>query len=433
VSTDVQPRAAGAQRKLLGSLRVKLRIAAACVALLILGAWLRPRTAAPLTPPEERPAPLLEEQVQQRAAAEFRGIEAAVAQLPARGVVVQPATRPPQIRGDFGAPMPHTPPVFAVAVSDSHVVTHAAALSGGKPPTITAADGTQRPTSIAAFDTATRLLLLNSPSAVAASPEFADAVPQPGSLVVGAARSPSVDMAIPLFITSVTAERYGLSGIAQSTPPGLPIYHLDGGLLAVSAGDGTAWRIRYALDRLLSQAAATALPSSIGIAFQVIGEPLAAAMGATGLAIVAVAPGGPGDAAGVEIGDVITRIGAASTAAGAELATALASLPVGLPVPISLRRGRGDLAVSVTPAFAHELAALAPDSTAAGPRAGVVFDPRALAPASVPADAVVVMIHGRPVSSAAQAARLLRPISGPVVALLDVRGRRFFASIDARP
>jgi hypothetical protein len=416
--------------KLLASPWTKLRIGGACAALLILGAWLRPQTAAPLTPPEERPAPLLEEQVQQRPAADFRGIEAAVAGLPVRGVVAQPATSAPAMGGDFGGPVPQAPPVFAVAVSDSHVVTHVAALTGGKPPTVINAGGARIPTSIAAFDTVTRLVLLNSPTPVAASPTFAEAIPQPGSLVVGAARSPSLDMAIPLFITSVTADRYGLSGIAESAPPGLPVYNLDGGLLALSAGDGTAWRIRYALDRLLSQAATRSLPSSIGIAFQVLAEPLATAIGAAGLAIVDVAPGGPGDAAGLAIGDVITGIGKPSTAVGADPATALAALPAGTPVEVSLRRGRRDLTVPVTPAFAHEMAALTPGPSAAGPRAGVVFDPEALAAASVPAGAVVMMINGRTVTSAAQAARVLRPITGAVVVLLDHRGRRFFARMD---
>jgi membrane-associated protease RseP (regulator of RpoE activity) len=341
---------------------------------------------------------------------------------------VQPATSAPPISGDFGAPAPESR-VFAVAVSDSHLVTHITALAGGEPPTVITAAGVRLPTSIAAFDTATRLLLLNSPAPVAAPPAFADTIPQPGALVVGAARSPSIDVAVPVFITSVSAERYGVGAIAQSAP-GLPIYNLDGGLLAVSAGDGTAWRIRFALDRLLAQAATAALPSSIGIAFQPIAEPLAAAMGSPGLAITDVAPGGPADDAGIEIGDVITRIGTTSTAGGADLA---AALPAGAPVEVSLRRGRRDLTVSVTPVFAHEMAARAPGPPPVGPRAGVVFDPKALAAASVPPDAVVMMINGRAVTSPAQAARLLRPITDATVALLDHRGQRFFARIDARP
>ena len=430
MSTESLPTAAP-RRKLLGSLPVKLRIAAACVALLLLGAWLRPRTAAPLTPTQERPAPLLEEQVQQRAAADFRGIEAAVARLPVRGVVLQRHRREPAIGTDFDAPLPVAPPVFAVAVSDSHAVMHVAALSGGGPPTITTADGAQVPTSIAAFDTTTALVLLTSPTPVAPLPVFADAIAQPGSLVVGAARSNTTDVAVPLFITSVAAERYGVSGMAHSAPPGLPIYDLEGGLLGVSAGDGTVWRIRYALDRLLSQAATTSLPSSIGVTFQVIRDPLAAAIGTTGLAIVDVAPGGPADVAGLQIGDVLTRVGSAPTADRGDLTSALAALPAGTPVPLVVRRGLRDITVIATPAFAHDMAALTSRATtASGPRAGVLFETRALDAASVPVDAVVMRINGRTVTSTPQATRQLRQIKGSALALLEHRGRRFFASIE---
>lgn len=422
------------QHKLLASLPVKLRLAAACITLLLLGAWLRPRTAAPLTPPEERPAPLLEQQVQ-RAASEFRGIEAVVARLPARGIVVQPEARGPIIAGDFGRTVAAPSPVFAVAVSESYVVTHAAALAGGRPPALTNVDGARMPTTVAAFDTATDLVLLRSPSPAAEIPIFADAIAAPGSLVVGAARSNTTNLAIPLFITSVTAHAYGVGGSTSSAPPpGLPIYNLDGGLLAVSAGDGTMWRIRYALDRLLAQAAIGALPSSIGVSFQLIGEPVAAAVGAAGLAIVDVAPGGPSDAAGLQVGDLITGIGSPSSASGGgDFIAALAALPAGTPVPLSVRRDGRGITVTVTPAYAHEMTALSPDpAPAAGPPAGRLFERDALAAVSVPGDAVVMMINGRPISSAAQAARELRRTQGTAFVLLEHRGRRFFAVIESQ-
>lgn len=430
MSTESLPTAAGGQRKLLGSLPVKLRIAAACVGLLLLGAWLRPRTVAPLTPPQERPAPLLDEQVQ-RAAPSLPGLEQAVADLPVRGVVVQRDTRAPVIAGDFGAAVPTAPPVFAVAVSDSLVVTHAAALVSGRPPTLTNDEGTRMATTIAAFDTATGMVLLSSPSPALVTPAFADAIPQLGSLVVGAARSNTTDVAIPLFITSVTAQRYGVGGTTSSAPPGLPIYNLEGGLLAVSAGDGTAWRIRYALDRLLAQAATGSLPSSIGVTFQVLEERLAAAIGATGLAIIDVAPGSPAEAAGVQRGDVITGVGSGTGAARADLRSALAALPAGRPIPLSLRRGGKDATVTVTPAFAHDMAANVADATpGSGPQARTLFERQVLEAASVPLDALVLMINGRTINSMAQGAREARRTTDAAVVLLEHRGRRFFAALE---
>ena len=420
-------------RKLLASLPVKLRVAAACITLLLVGAWLRPRTAAPLTPSEERPAPLLEEQVQ-RAASEFRGIAEVVAGLPARGIVVQPEARGPIIAGDFGRTVAAPPPIFAVAVSESYVVTHAAALAGGRPPALTNADGAPMPTTVAAFDTATDLVLLRAPSPAADIPIFADAIAPPGSLVVGAARSPATNVAMPLFITSVTAQAYGVGASTGSAPPGLPIYNLTGGLLAVSAGDGTAWRIRYALDRLLAQAANGVLPSSIGVTFQLISGPVAAAVGVAGLAIVDVAPGGPSAAAGLQVGDLITGIGSPSSAGGGgDFISALAALPAGTPVPLSVRREGRDMTVTVTPAYAHEMTALSPHpAPVAGPPAGSLFEREALAVVSVPRDAVVMMIDGRTISSAAQAARELRRTQGTAFVLLEHRGRRFFAVIESR-
>lgn len=412
---------------------MKLRIGAACVAVLLIGAWLRPRAAAPLTPPEELPAPLLEEQVQQRAVPPFRGIAEAVARLPVRGIAVHRDTAAPLVRSDFGDPIAPAPPVFAVAVSETHVLTHAAALAGGRPPVLTTAAGTQLPTSIVAFDTSTDLVLLSTASPAAAIPIFANAIAQPGALVVGAARSHTADVAVPLFITSVTAGQYGVSGAATDAPPGLPIYDLDGGLLAVSAGNGTAWRIRYALDRLLSQAATASLPSSIGIAFQVIDTPLAAAIGATGLAVVDVAAGGPADEAGIEVGDVIIGVGAPPADGGSTLTAALAALPAGVPAPLVLRRGQRETTVTVTPALAHEMAPAPDAAVAAGPRAGALFNSEALAVAAVPADATVVRINGRDVDSTAQAARNVRQAKGAALVLLEHRGRRFFAAIGTTP
>jgi YD repeat-containing protein len=333
--------------------------------------------------------------------------------------VVQRDAPRPIIGGDFGDTAPMDPPVFAVAVSDSHVLTHAAALAGGRPPTLTNADGVQLPAAVAAFDVTTDMVLLSSPSPAPVIPSFADAIAAPGALVVGAARSNTRDVAIPLFITSVTAHAYGLGGSSNTAPPGLPIYDVDGRLLAVSAGDGTAWRIRYALDRLLAQAATGGLPSAIAVTYQVIDEPLAPAFGATGLAIVDVAPGGPADAAGVHIGDVITAIGP-EPAAGGDLTSALAALRPGTPVPMSLRRAGKDLAVTVTPALAHEMVAIESDpSPAAGPPAHTLFPREALAAAAVPATATVI--------------RELRPVKGITILLLEHRGRRFFAAIETPP
>jgi hypothetical protein len=416
------------ERKLLASPWTKLRIGGACAALLILGAWLRPQTAAPLAPPEERPAPLLEEQVQQREPAPFRGIEDAVRRLPVRGIAVRAAVDPP-ITSDFRQAAAPNPPVFAVAVSNSYVLTHAAAIVDGRAPTIITGDGADLRTTIAAFDITSGMVLVSTSVAAGPAPVFAEAPARPGALVVAAARSSSADVAIPVFITTVTADRYGLGGIGANPPPGLPIYDLDGGLLAISAGDGVAWRIRHVLDRLLPSAAAGALPSSIGVAYQVIDERLAEAFGTSGLAIVDIAAGGPADAAGLEIGDAIVEVGDVKGAAS-ELAAALSERPATVPLELSLRRDRRIVNVTVTPAFAHDVMTLPRATIDTGPAASTLFERDALMAAGIPVDAIVLTIGGRSVASGAPATRRQRSSDGPALVLLEHRGRRFFARVD---
>lgn len=418
----------GSGRKLLASRAMKLRMGTACVVLLAVGAWLRPQTAAPLSPPEERPAPLLEEQVQQRAAAPFRGVEDAVARLPVRGVGVRPGQSRDGISSDFRAPTSPASPAYGVAVSESYVVSHVAALSAGRPPVIVTGAGVDVETTVAAFDRATGLLLLATARPAGAIPIFSDSSARPGALVIAAARTASEDVAIPLFITTVTAERYGVGGIGEGPAPGLPIYNLDGALLAVSAGNGTAWRIRHALDRLLPRAATASLPSSIGVAVQILTGDLAEAFATTGLAIVDVAPGSPAAAAGLEPGDVIVGVGAVASDSSA-LATALAALPPEVPARLSLRRGRRESAVTVTPAFAHELAALARPSPAAdGLPALSLFGADALAAADVPSDALAIMVNGRR-AAAALTPRDARRGTGAALVLFEHRGQRFFARV----
>jgi hypothetical protein len=275
------------------------------------------------------------------------------------------------------------------------------------------------------------MVLLRSPAPAAPAPPLAGAVPSLGSLVIGAARSRTIDVAIPLFITAISAQSYGVGGSANGAPPGLPIFNLDGGLIGVSAGNGTAWRIRYVLDRLLPQTTGGSPPSSIGISFQAIAEPLATAMGTQGLAILDVVPGGAADAAGIQRGDVITAVGTESGADNADLAAALAALPAGTPASLSLRRGSRQSSVTVTPAFAHEMIGARLDPTPpTAPRARTLFNSNALAAASVSPDAVVLMIDGRAITSTVQGARDLRRAKAGAVALVDDHGRRFFAVID---
>lgn len=417
-----------ADGKLLAAPGTKLRIAAASLVLLTVGAWFRPQTAAPLVTPPERPAPLLEEQVQQRAAttATFRGVEDVVGRLPARGIALVPSGGGRRVTSDFADATREEPQGFGVVVSDAHVVTHVSGLAGSRSAAIAAPDGQPLEAAVTAFDTATGMVLLSTAATAGPLPVFADAAAQPGALVVAAARGNGHDVAVPVFITSVSADRYGISSAVL--PAGMPIYNLDGALLAVGSGDGHAWRIRHVLDRLLSRAAVAEVPSSIGIAFQAVDGALAEAFGAGGLGVLGVVPGGPADVAGLQPGDLITAV---EGAGDGDLASTLPALSRDVPAALSIRRGRQPLSLSVTPATAHEIAARAGGrAESTGPDAGLLFTAEALGAAAVPPQAAVLMINGRGVTSRTQAARDLRRARGAAIVLLQHRGQRFFAAID---
>jgi S1-C subfamily serine protease len=424
-SSEVPPLA-----KLLGTRRIKVRIVSACVAVLAIGAWLRPQTAAPLAPPSERPAPLLDEQVQQRTVPAVRGIEDAVMRLPARGVAVLAANTPATIATDFSTDLNARPVAYGVAVSDSYVLTDASALAGARSAIVATASSAPVAATVAAFDPGTGLVLLATSSPAAPSPIFADAAATPGALAVAAAQWNGHDVTVPVFISSVAFDRYGIAMTAASLAAGLPIYTLDGALLAVSSGDGSAWRIRHALDRLLPAAAAGVMPASIGLAFQVVDGTLADAFGGSGLAILNVVADGPADVAGLQAGDLITGIDEAPGDAGGNLAAAIAALPAGAPVSLVIRRDGKPRPIVVTPAPAYEVAALARRPAPAGPSARRVFALEALSAAAVPPEAVILMINGRSANSPEQAAREVQRVRGLATVLLEHRGRKFFAAID---
>jgi hypothetical protein len=247
---------------------------------------------------------------------------------------------------------------------------------------------------------------------------------------VAAAQWNGRDVAVPVFISSVSFDRYGIGGTEASLAAGLPIYNLDGELLAISSGDGSAWRIRHALNRLLPVAAAGVMPASTGLAFQVVDGALADAFGGIGLAVISVVADGPADVAGLQAGDLITGIDVAASDAGGDLAAAMAALPAGASVSLSIRRGGKPLSIAVTPAPAYELAALARRPAPSGPVARRLFAPAALGAAAVPQEAVVLMINGRSVTSPEQAARDLQRVRGAATVLLEHRGQKFFAAID---
>lgn len=423
-SNDIDP----PPRKLLAGWALKLRIAALCLGLLVLGAWLAPPEGDTLATSEERAAPLLEQQVQQRDAARpFRGVQEVVGRVTHRGVtVLRPDTRA-RVGSDFtaGAGLPSRG--FGVVVDDAHVLSHTAAIGGRRTAVVQLAGGQTLSASVTAFDPPTGLVLLRLAGAAPPAAVVAAAAPEAGSLAVAAAVEDGGDLTVPVFITAVAPPRYRVSA-AASLAPGLPIYNLDGELMAVANGGDTAWPVPGALRRLRR----ADRPSSFGIAFQaLVDAPLQRAFGDAGVVVVDVVAGGPADVAGIREGDVITAIGDVPLTADKDVAVVLATRPIDAVTNITIRRDGKSLAIEATAADAYDVAALAQGATTAPAplQAGAVFDAAALAAAGVPPAAVVRRINGLPVASAAQATRALRRARGEAVALLDHADQRFFAVI----
>ena len=416
--------------KILAGFRIKARLAAICVVLLGAGAWLRPPQPSALAAMQERPAPLLEERVEQRDAARPRGVEDFAPQLNARGVVITTADDPsPPVIDDFGG-APARDVSFAVAVAGEYLLTHEAALDGAADATVMVAPNRSAAASVVGFDPPSGLVLLRAKADMTAA-IIATVTPAPGAIAAAAASIGGREVLVPVFITSVGAARYDVSAGARLAP-GMPIFNVAGDLLAIAAQSGSAAVVRDALPRLLAMANGEQQASSIGIAYQAIDDRLRAAFGDTGVVVVTVVAGGPADRAGIDEGDVLVSAGA-SELTGAGASRILSALPPGTAVDITVRRQQRVQTVSVTPEAAYTVRALARHRpTAAGPEARELFAAPVLESAGVAATATVISINGRPVTAVPQAVRDLARARGEVVVLLESGGRRFFAILPAK-
>ena len=125
---------AAAAPKSLSRRGVKTGLAVISGLVLAVGAWLTPRVApTPLSAPRELAAPLLEEQVQLRAASRpFMGVQDVAARVREHGVAIHPAAAEAVATSNhFASPTrPPQAPTFGVVVSDTFALTHIAALDG---------------------------------------------------------------------------------------------------------------------------------------------------------------------------------------------------------------------------------------------------------------------------------------------------------------
>ncbi|MBK5295709.1 MAG: PDZ domain-containing protein [Vicinamibacteria bacterium] len=246
------------------------------------------------------------------------------------------------------------------------------------------------------------------------------------------------DVAVPVFITDVSNGRYEIADMGGSVRPGMPVYNLDGELLAIAAGDGPPAQAYPAGDstrRLLAISSADQGRASLGLALQPLTGALAGAFGEQGALIADVVTGGPGDQAGIEPGDVLRGVGDSEIANIDEATRALRLTAPGTVVALRVVRSGRLRTLEATAASVFEVATLARvvgQETPAGLDARALFPAASLRDANVPSAAVVLGVNGRAVASLAQVRRDLRGARRPVTLLLRHDGRRFFAVLEPR-
>jgi S1-C subfamily serine protease len=324
-----------------------------------------------------------------------------------------------------------------VFVSDTYVLTHALALDGRSSAEVSTTEGQRLTAEVAAYEPVTGLVMLRTETSGGRPAALASQPPEAGTLAVAVGRWQGRDVAVPLFITSVEGDRYVVGAVSGFVTPGMPVYNLDGELLALAADDGReghAFPIREAATRLIARAATGERLASFGIALQDLAGLLSRAFAEKGALICDVVPGGPATVAGIRPGDVLLAVGDVDVDTVDAASRALGSVQVATATMLRvLRNGRVRL-VEVTPALAYEVAALArATNRPSGPEARTLFPGPLLDQAGIPATARVLSVNGRAVSSRAQTDRELQRSRQPVVLSLVHDNRRFFAAVERTP
>ena len=427
--------------KLLGSTRLKLQLAVVCVAILAVGAILRPRSReTALAAPAERAAPLFQEQAAAReSAASAWPIDAITSRVDTTTVAIVSPTTSPGVAADYG---PRRSPQIpwggfgVVAATDGAILSHEAALSGRSTVEIVVEHMEEaREATLAAYEPATGLVLLRAPIGGSFTvPDFGSGL-SAGAVAVAIGRSATTVRVTPVFITRVIEGGYEIGAPGAPLLPGTPIYTTAGELIAV-AGDGPmAFAAQTAIERLLMfERAGVARPGSLGLMLQPLDSKLASVFGAAGVVICDVVPDGPAAAAELLSGDLLLRVGDTPVSSIDDAQRRIAALPLHTPTTVTVRRNGSDRAVVIAPAAAFDIAAMLRGRPAriAGeqPSAREIFDLPELKASGIEADDRVLAVNQRPVTSRAEAMHELTRAPRVVLGYFDRHGTRFFAVVE---
>lgn len=428
--------------KLLASTTVKLKVVAVCVGVLAAGLALAPTPRpTPLSPPEERAAPLLEEQIQPRSLrTAFDHLDAVAARIPDVALTVPRAADPiPPLRRDYRArPEPAASGGYAVRVSPTRLLTHIDALDGRTAARLATSRGEVVHARVTRFDPSNGLVLLETAAApdaephAATTPAMATTPIKAGALLVASALQGDTRTLAPAFVVSAGSARLELGGAANALRPGMPLFDLDGALVAIAIGHEQRSAVPIAAAMAITVERTDAQePGGIGVTVQAISDALSAVFGREGVLISDVLADGPAAAAGILPGDVLLAVGSTAIRSIDEAPQSLRAAPAGSERTLTLlRRGREITATVVASSTAYDVAVRARNvETPPAPEARTLFDPAVLASAGIPPTAAVISLDWRPVTTRRQADRALRLARSPLPVHLAVGQGRFFAVV----
>jgi S1-C subfamily serine protease len=302
------------------------------------------------------------------AAALYANASPGVVDITAKGV----STAGAAAAGPFGAPQPTATATGTGFVVDGsgHIVTAAHVVNGASSVTVRFQDGTTRPATLLGQDDATDVavlkvdasgltlhpLALGSSSSVGVGGAVA-AVGDP----FGYQRSLSTGIVSGVDRTVQSPNGFTVAHAIQTDAAlnpgnsGGPLLNASGQVVGIvdqiatngSADQSSGVGFAVPIDVVKSELGALEAGKSVSHAYLGVASADATST-ANGATLGSVAPGGPAASAGLQAGDVVTRIGTAAIHGANDLVAAIAGHAPGDKVPLTVQRGSRTLSVTVT-------------------------------------------------------------------------------------
>jgi S1-C subfamily serine protease len=317
---------------------VRLTVGLAAAAVLAAG-WLLKPAGPSRRPPDDVPAPILQEVVQQREAdTVFRRMRGAAPRA-ARFAVHIEAPPPPMRAWSDWEPVPAARARgerYGVVIGAREVLGDAGDLDAGTTVRLTTGDGRTFDARVGTrfADRGLAILELSGDAALETPARATDL--SAGTAVFAAARPPSgAAIVAPMFLAAVREDEL-VTTSALDRFRGVPVFTADGETIGIVTGEGGPARLlRFEAALRPPPPPEPAAPNPFGLSLSETAGPGDAGPLVT---VTAVQPQGPAERAGVRSGDVLVQIGGEPVTG---LAGAVSALERAEPGALVLRARRG--------------------------------------------------------------------------------------------